>query len=624
MPEYKSPFSKKDTTTAISRRIDATRTVVSDLEIFRRRFNSPDTVGKEISEVNRDLVSQLLDLLNQLKGGHTQFKNVLTRFYTQEAKALEPKIKELIYNFYIGILSCGNEATVNEPFGVVDTPIGPAGYPQIDQFDFYGLLRRDLSDPNNEILFDKNFDTVLKQHVDAGDTAFTWKQHLIFTANYATNTLKVDVNNSTTLPIKQFVRDYLDSINILPPESVIKYLVDSMFGNISGPNMVEYNTRFSKFLNFGLKHQRRCGGNREDDRHKSTMDIGYEDFKPVTVAEDAGNPELLVEQPPLQFGSVDYGGFPTQPELTNNPQLVAQTTSTVIAPADLNGSNTTKEGKLNNLLDATQGTTFNQNFATQIQSPDINAQYPNFAAHFNLGALTIVPSLIASMVFRPKLVLLSHVVYRRLYNIGTPAYRALPKTVDEYFEFQKTLFLQIVREVYTKILKMIFNLVKLEIIKLIKQLVVRILSEKLAGYLSQIKQILAILAAIGQLAKSAAGALPIKWDNCKSVLENLLNLFQIPNFPPGPPVPPPLVLIGGFGKSGMSATQASTSAIEGLQARGFNFRDNEDGSENRDKAMIQEILKAAADMVRNAKVDVAAPAVAGFGAPLVGGVGTIY
>ena len=559
-------------------------------------FIDTKSITSFLNQKNSDdpnILKILSGILVSLVGSQEKLKTMLVDLMAHNLQPLETKIKSNIKKYTFQLISCGVDGKLNVPLGVMDQPIPLPSipqekYPYIDQYDFYGLFTKNINDPVQNLQFDRNLNTFIKTNIDSQTPTFTWKNSDgvdVAKFTYYEPEEKILIGppagvdwGPSGIGAKEFSDLYLDSINLFPTESVLKDLMDSIFNMKEGtPYDVDLD-----FLNKLLTSHCNCKKSQpEDDRSKSTFDLKYDDFIPEKINEN--DPTLTTG---IKFGPVDapYPSsiVPKQPEL-NESYLKSVT---VLTKNEFIMGDRNKREK--SISDAISTIAQSQNNQTNTINLPLNTKFslsPNVEIDMNLKMILMLPVILVEPLFSPKISMYFGVIYKRYYNNN----QDLWKTKDDYYLFIGKLIELVIKDLIKFLLKKLFAIVKKEIVKLIKKIIVRILSEKIMGYVSQLQSLLAIYNALkGQIPPQIPS---VNFDNCKSVLDNLIKLFETPNIPPGTMLPPGMSMMGMM-KTGLSSTSITQSAVEKMNAKGLNTKAMPDGTPNPNVVIANSVSSA--------------------------------
>jgi hypothetical protein len=297
----------------------------------------------------------------------------------------------------------------------------------------------------------------------------------------------------------------------------------------------------------------------------------------------------------IKFGPVDApiptSIIPVQPNLDST----YLNTVTVLTKDDFVKGNRNYREKV--ITDAIDQAGEEQNKQTTSINFPLNTKFslkPNVEMDMNLKMILMLPTILVMPLFSPKITMYFGVIYKRYYNADNPS-RDLWKDQDEYYEFLSKLIESIARDLMGYILKKLFNIIKREVIKLIMKIVVRILSDKIIGYVNQLQSLLEIF-------KMLKGQIPpqlprVNFDNCKSILDNLLKLFDIPNIPPGLQLPPGISMMG-MAKTGLSPTLMTQSAVMKMNSMGLNTGAMPDGTPNPNVVIASAMSSAIVEQIQ--------------------------
>lgn len=594
MAESTNAYSLSDKIRQIQGNISTTSTVTG--------FLDAKPLSRYLTKTNKDesnILKILSDILVMLVGSQDKLKKLLVDILTNSLDPIETKVKQLIKQYTLELLSCGIDAKLNLPLGVVDQPVT---YPFIDQYDFYGLFAKNISDPVDGLYFDENLNTFVKTNIDQSTPSFTWSNQdgtevVRFTYNNPQEKIRLDSPTTSNwgpngITIKEFVDLYIDSINLFPTATILKSLLDQVFNLKEGdPFDVDLD-----FLNKLLFKQCNCkSSGTEDDRSKSTFDLGYYDFVPTEITE---TDETINTN--IKFGPVDapYPNTITPPQPNLDETYLNNVT--VLSKNDFKNKNRSdKSDQINNTINNVNQNVYNQ---TNDSSISLNTKFsiPSLQADVNLKMLLTLPVILAMPVVSPKITMYFGVIYKRYY-ISDPT-KDLWKTKEEYYTFLSKLLELVVKDILEYLLKKLFDIIKREIIKLIKKIIIKVLGEKIMGYITQLKSILDII-------KTLTGAIPpslpsINFKKCQSVLDGISNLFNIPNIPPGSMLPTGLSLMGMV-KTGMSPTLMTQDAVKNMNDYGMDTSPMPDGTPNPNVIMASSLSKAMIQQLQtNANIQV--------------------
>ncbi len=556
---------------------------------------------------DQNILKVLSDILVALVGSQDKLKKLLVELMTNNLGTIETEIKKRLKQYTLQMLSCGLDARLNVPNGVIDQAYPfPEQYPYIDQYDFYGLFSKNINDPVQKLQFDNNFNTFVKNQIDAQTASFTWKNAdnvniVQFEYNEPQERIKIGPPvgidwGPNGMGVKQFVDLYIDSINLFPTESILKNLLDSIFDMKEGdPFDVDFD-----FLTKLLLNKCNCKSI-EDDRSKSTFDLSYYDFTPETNNES--DPTLMTN---IKFGPVDApipsAIIPAQPNLD---EAYLNTVVPLTKIEFIKGNRNDKNNQINQAIDSAsqiqheQTNGINQSLGTKFSIK------PGLEADMNLKMILQLPVILTMPLLSPKISMYFGIIYKRYY-ISNPN-NELWKDKDEYYAFIGKIIELVIRDLVEYLLKKLFAIIKKEIIKLVKKIIVRILSEKVMGYINQLRSII-------DLYNFVKGKIPptlpkINFGNCKSILDGLNQLFDIPNIPPGTMLPPGMSMMGMM-KTGLSSTSMTQDAVKSMNDYGMNINPMPDGTPNPNVVIASSISKAVVQQIQtNARIQVSATGV---------------
>lgn len=592
----KTSYSVKQKVDSIRSKIN-TQNTINDflLKLPELKKQNASGLRKEVDSIFK-IYS---DLLNSVVVGQDNIKTLISDFVVKELAPIELETKKIIKKASFELLSCNVDSKLNVPFGVID----PSGSPYIEQFDFYGLFLKDINNPIEKLSFDDNLNTLLKTTIDNQDPSVIWSNKdgvniVKFDLDY--NQDKISIIETTPnnwgpsgVNLSTFVDLYIDEVTIFPKTEILKQLLDI---TLSVETDEPFELDFNEMLNLILKLQGKCNANFEDDRTKSTFDIGYEDFIPETNQTNQIN-EFNTE---LKFGPVDYPTPEIKSKKNINESLLND--ATILTNNEFKtGKNESRKLNAEKYIDNITEASNNKTNDLVIQTPELKIKLdPTIKYDTNLRALLLLPSVLVMSLFSPKFVIYASILFKRYY-VDDPN-RSLWQNKDEYYLFVKRFIISVLNLLMRKILKMVWNKIKTEIIKMIKKTLIKILGEKLSGYLNQLKS-------LAQIVESLSGSIPptlprIKLTNCHSALDGLEQLFNIPNIPPGIPLPPGISFFGAF-KSGLSPTQMTQQAIDKMNSLGLDTSPMPDGSPNPNILIANAISTAVITQIQqNARIQV--------------------
>ncbi len=548
---------------------------------------------------NQNIIKVLSDILVSLVGSQEKLKSLLVSTLTTNLPTIEHKIKKIIKQYSFQLISCGIDARLNVPYGVINesvsTFIPEEKYPYIEQYDFYGLFAKDINDPIQNLRFDRNLNTFIKTNIDAQNTTFTWQNSdnidvVQFTYYEPQERILVGPPVGTSwgvngITMKSFIDLYIDSINLFPPESILKDLLDSVF-NIKEGSPYDIDLDFLTKLLF---NQCNCKTT-EEDRSRSTFDLTYDDF--VADKNNEADATLMTN---LKFGPVDApipsAITPAQPNLDST----YLNTIKVLQNNTFNKAN--RNDRERQISEALNQIEQDQHQQTNNLNNQLNVKFafkPNLNADVNLKMLLMLPAILTTPLFSPKLTMFFGIIYKRYY-INDTTHEDIWKTKNEYYDFIGEIIKLVIKDIMSFLLKTLFNYIKKEITKLIKQIVIQILSEKLMGYINQIKSLINIF---NMLKGMIPPTLPrISFNNCQSILDGIVSLFDIVNTPPGLTLPPGMSMIG-MSKTGLSPTSVTQSAVEKMNNMGLNVNAMPDGTPNPNVVIASALSSAMVEQIQ--------------------------
>jgi hypothetical protein len=595
------------------RQIQGKVNVSNTLNGFLDKNNLSRFLGKNNKD-DQNILKILSDILVSLVGSQEKLKQLLVDLLTNNLGTIEVKIKDLLKKYALQLCSCGLDGRLNLPNGVIDqycpTPCPmPDQYPYIDQYDFYGLFTKNIDDPLQKLQFDENLNSFIKREINSQSPSFTWKNEenvdvVMFTYDEANERIKIGPPTGVDwgvngIGLKQFTDLYIDSINLFPTGAILKSLLDSIFNMKSGG---AYDVDLD-FLAKLLDKKCNCKSI-EDDRSKSTFDLTYNDFIPETTNEQDGT--LMTN---IKFGPVDAPiPLTLTPPQPNLDEAYLKSVSVLSKDEFVKGNRADKANKIAKAIDDAAQDQSTQTNSINLPLSKKFSLKPGLEADMNLKMILSLPSILTMPLLSPKISMYFAVIYKRYY-VQDPT-KELWKTKDEYYAFVAKLIELVIEDLIKYLLEKLFAIIKKEIIKLIKKIIIKILSEKVLGYITQLKSIL-------DLYNMIKGMIPpklpqINFNNCKSVLDNLLKLFDMPNIPPGSIMPPGMSMMGMM-KTGLSSTAMTQDAVSDMDDNGMDTKPMPDGSPNPNVVLASAMSKAVIKQLQtNARVQVSTVGV-GYG-----------
>ena len=542
-----------------------------------------------------NILKMLSDILTSLVGSQDKLKKMLVELMTNNLGSIETKVKQLIKQYSLQLCGCGIETRLSLPLGVINQSESDLvkQIPYVDQYDFYGLFTKDLTDPLQKLQYDNNLNTFIKTKIDAQAPAFTWKNKnnvdvVAFTYIEAEERIKIQSPassdwGSTGIGLKSFVDLYVDSLTFFPTESTLKQLLDSIFDMKTGdPFEVDFD-----FLSKLLLSKCNCKP-MEDDRSKSTFDLSYDDFRP----DKPNDPPLMTN---IKFGPVDapypLAIIPPQPDLD---QTYLNTVSVLSAEDYKKGNRTNRKAAIKKALDNTGKDKNKQDVGINLPLNTKLSFSPNLESDMNLKMILMLPVILTMPLLSPKMSMYFGVLYKR-YHIADPS-KDLWEDKDEYYIFLEKLIELVIRDLMMFLLKKLYAIIKKEVIALVKRTIIKIMGEKVMGYYNQIQSLVGLY-------KSLQGQIPpqlpaINFNKCKSILDGIDKLFNIPNVPPGIALPPGISMMG-MAKSGLSSTAITQDAVRYMREAGMQISPLPDGSPNPNVLLANSISKALTDNIQN-------------------------
>lgn len=533
-------------------------------ELLKIKFLSADD---QFTEGLKDLDPNKLEKFK--KGGDVK-KYIIGKFITA-LNELKPKILSLLQEEVLKTAGCSDDQTYQPNQDL---------YINVKSIDFLGLLKidpasdigkisyenEDLSFPkypfamnkelyqriqsinqNFSVQYSSNYQGISLQ--DLFDISYTETDNNGVSGNYFKVTPKQRVSGQK---IKEFIKDYYKSIEIIDFKNIFANLMNILTGAISIEKGDGKND-LGDFYKVSLIIQRILGlcfdGNKEIDV-SGTAKVSENDN---------------IDDSFFEFDELDTLFIDQSISDTLNGVVEFEECQTIKLPVDTSAIITT----INN-LNFVPGSNNNNTIDSATNITDSLTKNPDWLPlQINIDDTMIkeFPKAVLFSVLSPKVILPLAIV---LLALGNETLNLVKSYVDFYKKF-KDFAVNLVSKIYGIFIKIIFDLVVQDIKQLISTITIDIKFEKN-------KKTLSIIFALTQVLLKIADII-VDVRECKSVIDNLLKLLKLASRGFGNQIPLPLLLATRF-LSGFSSTRAYLNVIEELEKLGIPTGPLPDGSPN--------------------------------------------
>jgi hypothetical protein len=528
-------------------------------------------------------------------GGNVQ-KYIIGKFITG-VEELKPQILKLLQEEILNAAGCSQDQTY--------TP-GQTLYIKIPSIDYLGQLKVDptsdvglaiyeepnLTYPTNPFPMNKELYNRIQNINQAFsiqyssqyqgtstqnlfDIEYTELDNFNIPGNYYKVTL---ANRVTGNKIKEFLKDYFTTIEIIDFKNIFANIMNQLTGVISfkkGDGKGDLGEYYKTILFF-----------------QRIMGLCVDNTKEIDVSGTAKVSELNnIDDSFFELTEVDLNFIDQQVsnviqgvaeftecdnvKLPINPDALIEAINNLIFVPGTNNNNT-----IENAIDITNSITENPDWLPlQINlDADFIKEFPK----------AVVFSILSPKVLLPLAIVLSAVGKTILNTIDT-----FPKFIRAFVEF----FAQLATKIQALFVKIIFDLVVKDIKKLIQDILVDIQSEKNKKRYAVILSLSQLLVTIANIVKD--------FRECKNVIDSLLNSLKLVSKGLGNQLPLPLLLASKF-LSGFSATRAYLNTIEEFEKLGIQTGPMSDGSPNKFMAAVKALIDSTdKEEAENGQVQVA-------------------
>lgn len=436
---------------------------------------------KSIKSKSRNIIPFLLDLLKSL-AGVKRIEDVFDKII-KSLDIIEVEVKEAIYEVIRGLYFCNYDGAL--PTWMTDGTLRI----KVSSLDQLNLFKLDPATPLGTTLYDKNLNTFLYENVlQLPQTVVSWDGFMEFMYDDTTDEVVVKVTE-TSLKIDEFIKKFMNSINLFPKENIFTKFMDELFGITSNilkrsKEEVEVELKVKKILEKMIES--------EDNELKIVTDDSYFLF----TNEELNDIEWRAENYSNGVSFLDMSCGLVETTVTEEEVL-----SSV---ANLTGSTELITLK-NEIITITN---------KAIERSDILPEDKKTSRDFfMLEFITQLPNILLAIIMSPKLVLLFIIMH--VLVTGNPNYTEI--NAVEFIRQHKDLFKKIAKKVLGSVVKILFGFVLKEVTKLITQISSQLIMEKLALYR---KSLLSLTGGIASRVESAT-----KVDNVSSDIDSAENFI---------------------------------------------------------------------------------------------------
>lgn len=573
----------------------------------RRSKSEAKKEKKRSQKKQKTQLDELVEIasLTNRKGSNTI--EYLKKVFVRALANCKPKLVEILLKESINTIGCSQDQEY--------TPGQPLYIP-VRSIDLLSLLKKNPSDDNNKILYEKNGINVgsvpfamnkeLYNRIQSLGTSFfnEYGQYYrgasgqdLFDIEYVLQDgsgnpgqfYKVTLQSRFTgiNKISEALKDYYSSIDILDFNNVISMLFEILTGFLS----IQFgsgNLKIGDFSKFQIILQRILG-------------LCFDSTKEIDVAGTSKTSELdEVDESFFEFTSVDL--FEIEERANNIYQrvIVFEDCDNINVPIDpvlitdaINDlifvSGQTIDNAINNASSAVVNPSNDNGFGIQIS--------------FDLSLLKSIPKAILFALFSPKVLLPIMIMLKSLGSSIGDLVKSLMDFAKKFFR----LVSQIMSQIGAIFIQELFKIIKQDIQNLIQAIILDVTKETSQTRLRIILRLIEIILTVARLIKD--------WRECKGVVDEILQLLKIAISGFGDTVPKPLLVATKL-LSGYSASRAFVNSIEEYQKIGLPTGPMPDGSPNLGLAALFSQLKAnKKEEDENSKVE----GITGYGTWVPGG-----
>lgn len=558
-------------------------------KLLELKFESADDLNKSLiddvsSNVLYDLERRQKAFEDNNKEGKDVKKYIIGKFISA-LQDLKPQLLKLLENEILKTAGCSENQTFTPNVDL---------YVRLQSIDFMGMLKEDPAGEVGQVIYEE-------KNLSYPSTPFAMNKEIYnriqninqpFSVQYSSlykgistqdlfdmtyveldgsgnngNFLKINLANRVTgNTVKQFIKDYYKTIEVLDFKNIFSNLINQLVGAISmekgdGSNDI---TGLQKVL---IIIQRILG-------------LCFDPNKEIDVSGSAKLSELdNIDDSFFEFTEIDLNII--DEKLTNiqnrvavfescdNLRLPINPTAAIQAINNLNfvpGSNNN-----NNINDAV-------NLATSITE---NPDWLPLQINLDLEFIKEFPKAIINTLLSPKTILPLAIVLKSLGNNSLD-------NINSYLDFTKTyktFFINVTSKIGGTFAKIIFDSVVKDIKKLIKDVIKDIKNQKNKKRVSIILALTEILTTIYDLVVTDVR-------ECKSVIDELQKLLKLTSkifAGSGNEIPLPLLAASKF-MDGFSSSRAYTGIIGEFEKLGIPTGPMADGSPNKFMAAVKAVV----------------------------------
>lgn len=436
---------------------------------------------------------------------------------------------------------------------------------------------------------------------------------------------RIDENGKVQNNVGEFISDYYSTIKLIDTTDITSQLVNILSGAVSIKGQIGVG-EIENQSNFSIIVQRILG-------------LCFDSRSEIDVSGVAKIPELDgVDDSFFELTEVDLRNIEINISNIQNGVMEFEDCENVKLPVDYEALT----DELVNLRDSDMTIEHQVSAMESIidsisQNPDWNLP-PNFNASVAIDKNVIkkIPMAIAAGVLTPKTLLPLYTLLAVVQSGATYTYNQNVTSVNQqvggvnnginttntsirditnsantitsevsnvvtsgadFLKKYKTFSTEVISKINEEFLKVLFEILKRDIVNLISSIIVRTVSERYKKKMAMILKLIQIAMIIAQLVQD--------YRKCKSLLDNILLLLNMINglAKPQKEIPLPLLALSSM-LPGISPTNMTIGAIEGLQAIGAPTGPMPDGSPN--LMMIYNLVSntsIVSDITENGKVE---------------------
>ena len=575
-------FEKKKS--KITKRLDSSKTKFNK---WQKKQNSQlDELLKIKFLSTNDLFSGEINKLdpNKLekfkKGGDIK-KYIIGKFITA-LNELKPKILELLQQEILKTAGCSDDQVYQPNQNL---------FINVKSIDFLGTLKVDPTSDIGKITYEEkdisfpSFPFAMNKELYNRIQNINQEFSIQYSSNYQGKSLQdlfdisyTELNTNTNQPgnyfkvvpkqrvtgqkIKEFIKDYYQSIEIIDFKNIFANLMNLLTGAIS-IEKGDGKEDLGEFYKIFIIIQRMLG-------------LCFDGTKEIDVSGTAKVSENdNIDDSFFEFTDLDLSFIDQSVSDTLNGVVEFEECENIKLPVDTSAIITA----INNLI-FVPGTSNNNTIENATNITDALTKNPDWLPlKINIDGSFIkeFPKAVVLSLLSPKVVLPLAIV---LLALGNETLNLVNSFVDFFKKF-KDFVLNIVTKIYGIFTKIIFDLVVQDIKQLISTITLDISIEKRKKTVSVIFALTQLLLKVVDIVKDIR--------ECKSVIDNLLKLLKLASKGFGNQIPLPLLLATRF-LSGFSSTRAYLNIIEEFDKLGIPTGDLPDGSPNEYMIAIKAII----------------------------------